>query len=114
MSRNANSGIFQLENGHWGYRFIITVDGKRKAQKRTRDELGNPFKTEKQAIKAREKAIIMEKTRLLLPPQKKIIRKTVEEVYTEYCQKGRNDKAFATKKKQDSLWNNYLLERFGD
>ena len=114
MSRNTNSGIFQLENGYWGYRFIVTVDGKRKAQKRTRDDMGKPFRTEKQAIKAREKAIIMEKTRLLLPPQKKIVRKTVEEVYTEYCQKGRNDKAFATKKKQDSLWNNYLLERFGD
>lgn len=114
MSRNANSGIFQLENGYWGYRFIVTVDGKRKAQKRTRDDMGKPFKTEKQAIKAREKAIIMEKTRLLLPPQKKIVRKTVEEVYKEYCEKGRRDKAFATKKKQDSLWNNYLLERFGD
>ena len=114
MSRNANSGIFQLENGYWGYRFIVTVDGKRKAQKRTRDDMGKPFKTEKQAIKAREKAVIMEKTRLMLPPQKKIIRKTVEEVYKEYCEKGRRDKAFATKKKQDSLWNNYLLEKFGD
>ena len=114
MSKEQNSGVFQLENGCWGYRFIVTVDGKRKAQKRVKDEMGKPYKTEKQAAKAREKAISMEKTRMLLPPQKKIVRRTVEDVYKEYCEIGRNEKAYATKKKQDSLWNNYLLERFGD
>lgn len=114
MSEEKNAGVFQLENGCWGYRFIVTVDGKRKAQKRVQDENGKPYKTEKQALKAREKAIIMEKTRMMLPPQKKIVRKTVEEIYREYCENGRHEKAFATKKKQDSLWNNYLLERFGD
>ncbi len=56
----------------------------------------------------------MEKTRMLLPPQKKIVRRTMEDVYKEYCEIGREEKAYATKKKQDSLWNNYLLERFGD
>ena len=114
MSKEQNSGVFQLENGCWGYRFIVTVDGKRKAQKRVKDEMGKPYKTEKQAAKAREKAISMEKTRMLLPPQKKIVRRTVEDVYKEYCEVGRSEKAYATKKKQDSLWNNYLLERFGD
>ena len=114
MSRAENAGVFQLENRYWGYRFIVKMDGKRKAQKRVRDEMGKPYKTEKQAIKAREKAIILEKERLKQPPKKKIVRKTVEEVYKEYCEKGRNEKAYATKKKQDSLWNNYLLERFGD
>ena len=114
MSKEQNSGVFQLENGCWGYRFIVTVDGKRKAQKRVKDEMGKPYKTEKQAAKAREKAISMEKTRMLLPPQKKIVRRTMEDVYKEYCEIGREEKAYATKKKQDSLWNNYLLERFGD
>lgn len=114
MSKEQNAGVFQLENGCWGYRFIVTVDGKRKAQKRVKDEMGKPYKTEKQAAKAREKAITMEKTRMLLPPQKKIVRRTVEDVYKEYCEVGRSEKAYATKKKQDSLWNNYLLERFGD
>lgn len=114
MSKEQNSGVFQLENGCWGYRFIVTVDGKRKAQKRVKDEMGKPYKTERQAAKAREKAITMEKTRMLLPPQKKIVRRTVEDVYKEYCEIGREEKAYATKKKQDSLWNNYLLERFGD
>lgn len=114
MSKAENVGVFQLKNGYWGYRFVVKKDGKRKSQKRVKDEMGNPYKTEKQAIKAREKAIILEKERLKQPPQKKIVRKTVEEIYKEYCEKGRNEKAFATKKKQDSLWNNYLLDKFGD
>ena len=114
MSNKSVAGIFQLKDGTWGYRFIVTVDGRRKAQKRIRDEFGKPYRTEKQAIKAREKAIILEKARMQMPPQKKMIRKTVKEVFEEYCEKGRHGKAFATKKKQDSLWNNYLLEKFGD
>ncbi len=48
-----------------------------------------------------------------LPPQKEAVRKTVEEVYTEYCEKGRSGKAYSTIKKQDSLWNNHLKDRFG-
>ncbi len=39
MSKEQNSGVFQLENGYWGYRFIVTA---------------------------------MEKTRMLLSPQKKM------------------------------------------
>ena len=54
MSKEQNAGVFQLDNGCWGYRFIVTVDGKRKAQKRVKDEMGKPYKTEKQAAKARE------------------------------------------------------------
>ena len=114
MSQEKTAGVFQLENGYWGYRFIVKVNGKRKAQKRVQDENGKPYKTEKQALKAREKAIIMEKTRMSLPTQKEIIKKKIEEVYKEYCEHGRHEKAYATKKKQDSLWNNYLLDRFGD
>jgi len=49
MSKKENAGIFQLENGHWGYRFIVKCDGRRKARKRVRDELGNPFLTKWQA-----------------------------------------------------------------
>ena len=40
MSRAENAGVFQLENRYWGYRFIVKMDGKRKAQKRVRDENG--------------------------------------------------------------------------
>lgn len=108
---NNNVGVFQLENGYWGYRFVITVNGKKKAQKRVKDEEGKPFKTEKQALKARNIAIA--KAQVLKELQKKIARKTVEEVFGEYCEHGRSGKAYATIKKQDSLWKNHLKERFG-
>lgn len=113
MSKTGFAGVYQLENGYWGYRYAIVINGKRKEAKKLKNESGNPFKTAKQAAKAREIAIAQEKTKALLPPQKEIIRKTVTEVYQEYCEKGRSGKAYATIKKQDSLWNNHLCARFG-
>ena len=40
-------------------------------------------------------------------------RKTIAEVFQEYCEKGRSDRAFGTIRKQDSLWENHLRDRFG-
>lgn len=113
MSETGFAGVYQLENGYWGYRYAIVINGKRKEAKKLKNESGNPFKTAKQAAKAREIAIAQEKSKALLPPQKMIIRKTVTEVYQEYCEKGRSGKAYTTIKKQDSLWNNHLCARFG-
>lgn len=113
MSETGFAGVYQLENGYWGYRYAIVINGKRKEAKKLKNESGNPFKTAKQAAKARETAIAQEKSKALLLPQKTIIRKTVTEVYQEYCEKGRSGKAYTTIKKQDSLWNNHLCARFG-
>lgn len=113
MSETGFAGVYQLENGYWGYRYAIVINGKRKEAKKLKNESGNPFKTAKQAAKAREIAIAQEKSKALLLPQKTIIRKTVTEVYQEYCEKGRSGKAYTTIKKQDSLWNNHLCARFG-
>lgn len=113
MSETGFAGVYQLENGFYGYRYAIVINGKRKEAKKVRNDLGKPFKTAKQAAKAREIAIVQEQSKALLPQQTKIVRKTVEEVYTEYCEKGRSGKAYSTIKKQDSLWNNHLKERFG-
>lgn len=46
-------------------------------------------------------------------PQKEITRKTVKEVFEEYCEYGRSGKAYTTIKKQDSLWKNHIKDRFG-
>ncbi len=108
---NNNKGVFQLENGYWGYRFVITVNGKKKSQRRVRNEEGKPFKTEKQAIRARSLAIA--KSQIVKEPQKEITRKTVKEVFEEYCEYGRSGKAYTTIKKQDSLWKNHIKDRFG-
>jgi len=105
-------GIFQLPNGTWGFRYAYWVGGKQKDIKRTKDENGNPFKTERAAIKAREAAISKVHTELSTPPKRKRI--TVSEVYTEYCATGRCGKAYGTTRKQDSLWNNHISPKFGN
>ena len=38
-----SSGVYQLPNGTWGFRYAFWVDGKQKDIKRTTDENGNPF-----------------------------------------------------------------------
>lgn len=113
MSKQEFAGVYQLDNGYWGYRYAIVINGKRKEKKKVRDEQGNPFKTEKQAFKARTTAIAREQAAATVPAKKKLERKTVQEVYQEYCEKGRSGKAYATIKKQDSLWNNHIKSKFG-
>ena len=119
MSEQKSKSVFQLRNGNWGYRFVVSVGGKCKTQRKTSDECGMPFKTETQARKAREKSIKKAKEELIVAAtpaalsNKVLVRRTIEQVYNEYCEKGRSGKAYATKKKQDSLWNNYIKEDFG-
>ena len=74
------TGVYQLPNGNWAYRFVALIDGKKISQKRTTDEFGNKFKTQKSAVKAREKALIAarsERLPLLTPPS----RRTISEIY---------------------------------
>ena len=107
-----SSGVYQLPNGMWGFRYAFWIDGKQKDIKRTTDENGNPFKTERSAIKARDAAMIKAHTERTQKPTKK--RMTVAEVYDEYCEAGRCGKAYGTMRKQDSLWNNHISKRFGN
>jgi hypothetical protein len=51
MSKTS-SGVYHLPNGMWGFRYAFMLDGKQKDIKRTKDENGNPFKSEKADIKA--------------------------------------------------------------
>ena len=125
MENSENTGVFQLGNGNWAYRFRTSTNGKISDKKRTLDANGKPFRTQEAASKARMKAIKQEKT-----AQKKkqtedkrvqhIIEslnykpRTFSEVFSEYCLKGRSDRAYATIRKQDSIWENHLKERFGN
>ena len=54
MSTSESKGVYQLPNGMWGYRYAYILNGKQKHLKRTKDENGNPFKTERAALKARD------------------------------------------------------------
>ena len=105
-----DTGVYQLNDGCWGYRYTLTVNGKKKDVKRIRDEAGNPFKSKRSAIIARTNALQQE---FAPAPDKAIVRKTVNDVFTEFCEKGRKDRAYQTIRKQDSLWENHLKDRFG-
>ena len=111
MPKINDTGVFQLENGYWGFRYVIVVNGQRVERRRNVDENGNPFKTKTSASKARQAMIEHERNHSA--SQNIILRKTVTEVYNEYCEFGRAGKAYATIKKQDSLWNNHIKAKFG-
>lgn len=111
MPKINDTGIYQLKNGYWGFRYVIVVNGQRVERRRNVDENGNPFKTKTSASKARQSMIEHERNHSA--SQNIILRKTVTEVYNEYCEFGRAGKAYATIKKQDSLWNNHIKAKFG-
>ena len=111
MSKKHEAGVYQKENGFWEYRFTIVANGTRISKKKGTDEFGNKLRTKRDAIKAREAAMVAARNERA--PTKTIIRKTVTEVFEEYRSAGCTDKAYQTIRKQDSLWENHLSERFG-
>lgn len=111
MGKQNSAGVFQLESGLWAYRYTFTRDGKRASKRGSKDEFGAPLRTKKEAIKARQIAIEREQD---FRKPKPAVRKTVKEVFQEYCANGRNDRAYQTIRKQDSLWENHLCAKFGN
>ena len=106
-----STGVYQKDNGYWEYRFVMMVDGKQVNKKKSTDAFGHKLKTKKDAIKAREAAMLAARSE---PEEKpRVLRRTVKDVYEEYCEKGRKDRAYQTIRKQDSLWENHLHEAFG-
>ncbi|MCR5809418.1 MAG: hypothetical protein K6G56_07640 [Clostridiales bacterium] len=105
-------GVFKLDNGYWAYRFKITVDGQEISGRKSTDDQGNKLNNKTEAIKAREAAIVAARTER--KRKVKITRRTVKEVYEEYCRNGSAGKAYKTLLKQDSLWRNHICARWGD
>ena len=112
--KSYDTGVYPLPNGNWAYRFKISVDGEIVAQRRSKDIYGMPYTTKKAAIDARKAAIKAAKAKEPIEAIPISEPKTVKEVYLEYCEKGRADRAYNTVKKQDSLWTNYFRDKFGD
>lgn len=110
MAKLNDTGVYKLKGGNWAYRYTITTNGQKKDVRKAKDENGNPFTSKRDAVKARATAIEREQAS---QKPKEIERKTVAEVYAEYCEKGREGKAYTTIRKQDSLWKNHLCFRFG-
>lgn len=112
MQKQKDVGVYQLANGNWAFRYGVVVNGKTHWKKYSKDECGNELKTKNSAIRARR--ISLSKAQLEIEDEgKDKVHKTVAEVFQEYCEKGRSGKAYATIKKQDSLWKNHLKKRFG-
>lgn len=110
MAKLDDTGVYQLKGGNWAYRYTITEKGRKKDVRKAKDDYGNPFNTKREAIKARQIAIEREQEGSKPKPKE---RKTIAEVYAEYCEKGRESKAYTTIRKQESLWKNHLCARFG-
>lgn len=106
-----DSGVYQLDNGLWAYRFSILIDGRRVSRKKTTDEFGNKLNTKAAAIKARTAAITA--AHIEMQMKNKVVRRTYEEVYAEYSSVGRKDRAYTTIQKQELLWNKRIKEKFG-
>ena len=115
MANKNETGVRQLKNGFWAYRFCTSVNGRKIAGRGSTDLDGNVLRTMQDAVKARRKAIKMAQLSTLLPdPKSNSVKKTVREVFDEYCVKGRSDRAYQTVRKQDSIWENHLDSEFGD
>lgn len=111
MANQNDTGVYQLPNGNWGYRFTFTAEGKKKNRKGTKDEFGNLLTTKRAAILARAAAVTRAQEEQ--HRQAPVTHKTFQEVYKEYCENGRSGKAYQTIRKQESIWNNHLCAKFG-
>lgn len=118
------AGVYQLPDGNWAFRYRVKMNDRTVDRKFTLNSEGKPYKTEKEAIRARKVAIEKEKqaeTERRIEQERikyallsiKHHPKTVDAVFTEFCATGRKDRAFGTTRKQDSIWENHLKERFG-
>ncbi len=112
--KKKETGVYQLNNGNWEYRFTVTKGGKKTHYRKRKDENGNVFRTQTQAKRARTEAIKKYRQSEYLSVRSSLGIVTVRQVYEEYCETGRYDKAYTTIKKQDSLWKNHICDKFGD
>ena len=112
MPKLNDAGVYRKKNGFWEYRFGVVVGGKTIYKKRSTDEYGNKLRTKSEAVAARDAAIVAVRTeRTVRPP---IARRTVKEVFDEFCSEGRKDRAYMTIRKQDSIWENHIRSQFGN
>lgn len=107
----SDTGVFQLKNGNWAFRYKITIDGKVKDSTSRRDINGNPYKTKKEAMTAREALLYELKSSSHSSTHKEV---SLEYIYNLYSSSSTaKTKAPATLRKQESLWENHVKKSFG-
>lgn len=108
-----DTGIFQLQNGNYGFRVVIKRKDLKIDTTYRQDENGNPFKTKASARDARERKIYELKNQS--KEQKEKTKKyKLKEIYNLYMENGSTSKAHATIKKQKSMWENHIKNNFGE
>ena len=91
MAKQADTGVYQLRNGNWAFRYTLTENGNKKDVRRSKNENGQKLRSMREAIVARDVAIRQAQS---ADKPKPILRRTVKEVFQEYCISGRSDRAY--------------------
>ena len=84
--QSKETGVYQLENGNWEYRFTVTKNDKKMYYRKRKDENGNVFKTQAQAKRARAAALKKLKKEEPALMNRAFGTATVSKVYEEYCE----------------------------
>ncbi len=108
------AGVTQNEDGSWIYRLKVKLpSGKVVDTRIKKDQNGNPFLTAKAAHEARKE----HEARLKAKPEDSAPEQPsyrLCDVYSDYLATKAKEKAPATLRKQDSMWNNHVQPAFGD
>lgn len=105
-------GVTPWKSG-WQYRIKIRIDGKNTDTTIKYDSDGNPFLRARDAYAARLAHIDQLRNKpveIVLEPSVTLL----SDVYDNYMQTEAKTKAAATLRKQDSMWRNWVCDRFGD
>lgn len=110
LKKTTHKGVYEIEKNRFCYRLNINKKGLKIDTTCRLDENGRPFTTMTAAARA------LEKRRLEVlgqPIKKKSGEKTYAEIYELYCENGTAQKAHGTIKKQKSMWEKHIKEKFG-
>ena len=54
MAKQADTGVYQLRNGNWAFRYTLTENGNKKDVRRSKNENGQKLRSMREAIVARD------------------------------------------------------------
>ena len=107
------TGVTQNKDGSWTYRLKIKLpNGKVIDTRIKKDERGNPFLTARAAHEARKE----HEASIRANPEDHSSKRqeiTLADVYENYMKTEAKDKAPATLRKQNSMWENHVSKKFG-
>ena len=58
MAKLNDTGVYQLTNKNWAFRYTITADGRKKDVRKAKDEFGNPLKTKTEEARSKSQKVL--------------------------------------------------------